>query len=325
LACHTELDGAQEKGRGKKAIGTTKRGIGPTYTDKSARIGIRAGTMKNSDKFIDKVHNLLERKNRLLVQIYGQEPVDIESKVADYQVCAEKLTPYLTNVSLTINQALEAGKQLLCEGAQGTLLDIDHGTYPYVTSSNPTVGGAMTGLGFGPCYVQRVVGVTKAYTTRVGKGPFPTKLENKIGKRIRKTGHEYGATTGRPRDCGWLDAVALRYAVQVNGFTHLAMNKLDILSGLGPIKVAVAYRYQDKIIKHFPIDTTILEACTPKYVQLPGWSEDIRTARTRSDLPQSAQSYIAWVEDFVGVPLMLVGVGPEREEAIFEDKNWLEW
>lgn len=325
LACHTELDGAQEQGRGQQAIGTTKRGIGPAYTDKYARAGIRAGAMRDLDAFADKVRALLESKNRLLTQIYGQSPVDVAAWVARYREYAERLVPYLANVPLLINQALEAGQQVLCEGAQGTLLDIDHGTYPYVTSSNPTVGGALTGLGFGPRYVERVVGVTKAYTTRVGRGPFPTKLEDAVGQQIRDVGHEYGTTTGRPRDCGWLDAVALRYAVQINGLTHLALTKLDVLSGLEHLKVAVAYDYHGERLEHYPPDTDVLEACTPIYEQFPGWAEDLRTVRARRDLPQAAQDYIAWIEDFVGAPVMLIGVGPEREEAIIEVAEWAHW
>ncbi len=325
FACHRALDGAQEQGRGAQAIGTTRRGIGPTYTDKAARVGIRAGAMRDLDAFAEAVRALLHSKNRWLTQIYGQAPVDVEANVAAYCAYAERLAPYLDNVALRINQALEAGQQVLCEGAQGTLLDIDHGTYPYVTSSNPTVGGALTGLGFGPRYVQRVVGVTKAYTTRVGRGPFPTKLENAVGQRIRDVGHEYGTTTGRARDCGWLDAVALRYAVQINGFTHLALTKLDVLSGLEHLKVAVAYDYRGTRMAHFPPDASVLADCASQYERFPGWAEDIRAIRARRDLPQAAQDYLAWLEDFVGVPVMLIGVGPEREEAIIEAPDWRAW
>jgi adenylosuccinate synthase len=320
LPYHITLDGAQEAGRGEEAIGTTKRGIGPAYTDKSARVGLRAGAMHDPEAFSEQVYRAVEDKNTLLTAVYGQSPLDAETVAAEFHDYARRLAPYLADVSLIVNQALEKGQHLLCEGAQGALLDLDHGTYPFVTSSAPTAGGALTGLGFGPRHVERVIGVAKAYTTRVGAGPFVTELLDETGDRLRGTGanpwDEFGTTTGRPRRCGWLDVLILRYAARVNGLTHVALTKLDILSGFERIKVAIAYDYQAKQLDHLPLDAEVLAACQPIYEELPGWSEDIQDAQTLDDLPAAARAYVRRIEELVGVPGTLISVGPGREQTI---------
>ena len=320
LPFHIALDGAREAVRGKEAIGTTKRGIGPAYADKSARVGLRAGAMRDPEGFSEKVYQAVEDKNAILTKVYGQAPLDAKIIAAEFHDYARRLAPYLTNVSLTVNQALEVNKRLLCEGAQGTMLDLDHGTYPFVTSSSPSVGGALTGLGFGPQHVDRVVGLVKAFTTRVGAGPFVTELLDETGDRLRGTGadpwDEFGTTTGRPRRCGWLDTVILHHATRVNGLTHLALTKLDILSQFETIKIAVAYDYQGQRLEHLPLDVEVLADCRPIYESMPGWLEDIRSARTKDDLPASARRYVERIEELVGVPISLIGVGPGREQTI---------
>jgi adenylosuccinate synthase len=317
---HIALDGAQESSRGRDAIGTTKRGIGPAYSDKTARVGLRAGAMRDPEGFSEKVYQAVEDKNVILTQIFKDTALDPKAVAAEFHDYARRLAPYLADVSLIVHEALNSGKSVLCEGAQGTLLDLDHGTYPFVTSSSPTVGGALTGLGFGPRHVERVVGLVKAYTTRVGAGPFVTELLGETGAQLRGTGadpwDEFGTTTGRPRRCGWLDAVLLRYAARVNGLTHMALTKLDILSGFETIKIAVAYDYQGDRLEHLPLNGEVLAACQPIYEELPGWSEDIRSARALEDLPTAARRYVERIEELVGVPILLVGVGPGREETI---------
>jgi adenylosuccinate synthase len=320
LPYHIALDGAQEAGRGQEAIGTTQRGIGPAYTDKSARVGLRAGSMRDPEGFAEKVFRAVEDKNRILTQVYDQSPLDAKAVAAEFHDYARRLAPYLADVSLIVDQALKKGQRLLCEGAQGTLLDLDHGTYPYVTSSAPTAGGALTGLGFGPHHVERVIGVAKAYTTRVGAGPFLTELLDETGDRLRGTGDrpwdEFGTTTGRPRRCGWLDAVILRYSARVNGLTHLALTKLDILSGFEKINIAIAYDYRGQRLENLPVDADILTGCRPVYEELPGWPEDIWDARTVDDLPTAARDYVERIKELVNVPVMLIGVGPGREQTI---------
>jgi adenylosuccinate synthase len=317
---HIALDGALESSRGEEAIGTTRRGIGPAYTDKSARVGLRAGLMSDPEGFAETVFQAVEDKNTTLTRVYGQEPLDAKAIAAEFHDYARRLAPHLADVSLIVNQSLDTNQSLLCEGAQGTLLDLDHGTYPFVTSSAPTAGGALTGLGFGPRHVDRVIGLVKAFTTRVGAGPFVTELLGKTGDRLRGTGadpwDEFGTTTGRPRRCGWLDAVILRYAARVNGLTHLAVTKLDILTGFETVKIAIAYDYQGERLEHMPLDSKSMANCQPIYEELPGWSEDIRGARSLNDLPAAARRYVELVEELVSVPILLVGVGPGREETI---------
>ncbi len=317
---HIALDGALESSRGEEAIGTTRRGIGPAYTDKSARVGLRAGLMSDPEGFAETVFQAVEDKNTTLTRVYGQEPLDAKAIAAEFHDYARRLAPHLADVSLIVNQSLDMNQSVLCEGAQGTLLDLDHGTYPFVTSSAPTAGGALTGLGFGPRHVDRVIGLVKAFTTRVGAGPFVTELLGKTGERLRGTGadpwDEFGTTTGRPRRCGWLDAVLLRYAARVNGLTHLAVTKLDILTGFETVKIAVAYDHQGERLEHMPLDRKAMANCQAIYEELPGWSEDIRGARSLDDLPAAARRYVELVEELVGVPILLVGVGPGREETI---------
>ncbi len=315
LPTHRALDGASELRRGKQALGTTRRGIGPTYADKARRIGLRAGQMRAPDAFAAQVRARATAHNERLIN-FGLEPQLVGPLVAQLQEAARQLAPYLVDGATVIGEALAAGKRVLCEGAQGTLLDLDHGTYPFVTSSSPIAGGALTGLGFGPGAVERVIGVAKAYTTRVGAGPFPTELLGETGERLRQVGHEYGVTTGRPRRCGWLDAVILRYAAQVNGLTEIALTKLDILSGLPTLQIAVAYEVDGERLEHFPAEwgNEVLARCAPVYEELPGWETDLRAIRRREELPPEARAYIARVEELTGVHVTFTGVGPERAE-----------
>ncbi len=318
LSTHRVLDGARESSRGRKAIGTTKRGIGPTYADKAARVGLRAGDMVDPEQFAERVRGLVRIHNRRLCEQYDMEPLSADQVAAEYRAYARRLAPHLTDGSALVGEMLAGGATVLCEGAQGLLLDVDHGTYPYVTSSSTVAGGALTGLGFGPRHVSRVVGVGKAYTTRVGGGPFPTELLGEVGERIREVGGEYGTTTGRPRRCGWLDLVILRYAARINGLDELALTKLDVLSGLERLKVAVAYERDGERTEYFPAEFGVeaLGRWKPVYEELPGWAEDITGVRSRENLPLAAQEYVALIEARVGVPVTLIGVGPEREQAI---------
>lgn len=313
---HLALDGAAERARGGASIGTTRRGIGPAYMDKAARTGLLAGEMRDPGTFAAKVKAALERANAILSGQYGLEPVDTEGLAQACGDAAARLAPYVTDTTTLLHDLLDAGQRLLCEGAQGTLLDLDHGHYPYVTSSSATVGGALTGLGIAPQHITRVVGVAKAYSTRVGNGPFPTELFDATGEHLRAAGHEYGTTTGRPRRCGWLDAVALRYAARVNGFTELVVTKLDVLSGLDTLQIAVAYERDGERTTALPVFTPDFERVRPVYETLPGWAEDISAARRFDDLPPNARRYIRRIEELSGVPVSLVSVGPEREQAV---------
>jgi len=323
LPTHRALDGAREDARGHSAIGTTRRGIGPAYADKAARVNLRAGDMMNPEQFADHVVDGVRAHNRRLEERYGvSETISPEEAAAEYCEYARRLAPHLVDGTVLVGEALEAGKTVLCEGAQGLLLDLDHGSYPYVTSSSVIAGGALTGLGFGPRDVSRVVGVAKAYTTRVGAGPFPTELLDETGDRLRGTGDnpwdEYGTTTGRPRRCGWLDLVILRYAVRINGLDELMLVKLDVLSGLEQLKVAVAYERDGERIEHFPAEFGLeaLAEWRPVYETVPGWTEDIMDVRKMSDLPPSAQGYVALIEEQVGVPVTSISVGPERNQVV---------
>ena len=319
LPSHQALDGARDAARGKGAIGTTRRGIGPTYASKAARLGLRAGDMVEPERFAERVIETMEAHNRQLVDL-GADPVPWDQVAADYCAYAQRLGPHLVDGSVVVGEALTAGKTVLCEGAQGLLLDLDHGTYPYVTSSSTVAGGASTGLGFGPQHISRVIGVAKAYTTRVGQGPFPTELLDQVGSRIREVGNEYGTTTGRPRRCGWLDVVILRYAARINGLDELALTKLDVLSGLKELKVATAYQRAGERVDHFPAEFGVewLAQWRPIYEELPGWEDVISGVRRREDLPQAAQGYVARIEELTGIPVTFTGVGPQREQAITE-------
>ena len=320
---HQALEAAKEAARGKDKIDTTGRGIGPTYASKAARDGIRAESMRQPEAFGEQVRLMIESSNRILTEVYGQEPLDAAEIAQRYQAAASELAPYLVNVVSYVNTALQNGEHILAEGGQATLLDIDHGNYPYVTSSNPTVGGALVGLGFGPKHVERVVGIAKAYCTRVGTGPFPTEQDNEIGMTMRGDGSQpwddFGTTTGRPRRCGWMDLVALRYAVAVNGLTDLALMKLDILSRFDEIKVAVAYEIDGQRTEEFPVDQILLERAQPIYETLSGWKSDIMSVTTYNALPDAARHYVEWLEAQAGVPISMVSVGPGREQTLLRD------
>jgi adenylosuccinate synthase len=316
LPYHVALDGAEERGLGQKKLGTTQRGIGPVYSDKASRIGIRAGETLDLDRFVGRLREQIESKNAWLQKIYGLPALDGEAIVTDYVGYAKRIAPLVGDASLIVNRALDAGELVLCEGAQGTLLDLDHGTYPFVTSSSPVAGGACTGLGIGPTRISRVIGISKAYTTRVGTGPFPTELLDQIGDRLTEVGHEYGTTTGRRRRTGWLDAVILRYAARVNGLTEFALTKLDVLSGLDPLRLCVAYAYRGERLIDFPADGATLAECQPIYEELPGWSDDIGAARALDQLPAAARRYVERIEALSQTPIRLISVGPERDQSI---------
>lgn len=317
---HRALDRAQEQSRGKGSIGTTGRGIGPAYTDKAARTGLRMIDILDEQAFAGKLRAHVQGINRYLTGLYNAEPVDEQKVLDQYLPYARTLAPYVGDVSTLVADALRRGARVLAEGAQGTLLDIDLGTYPFVTSSSPVASGALVGLGIGPLHVDRVLGVVKAFQTRVGSGPFPTELEGDAAVRLRGTGSnpwdEFGTTTGRPRRVGWLDLVLLRYAARVNGLTGLVMTKLDILSGMPALKVCTAYRFQGKEYRDLPFQATDLGQCEPVFEEMPGWQEDVSTARTWDQLPAAAQAYIQKVAAEVGVPIHSVSVGAERDQAV---------
>jgi adenylosuccinate synthase len=319
---HIALDKARELERGNEAIGTTLRGIGPAYTDKARRTGLRAGHFADKEALADAVYEHIVESNKTLQNLYQMEPLDAEKIAAEFTGYADRLAPHLCNVDLVIEKAIEEGKPVLAEGAQGTLLDIDHGTYPFVTSSAPTAGGALTGLGIGPKHVDRIVGVAKAFTTRVGGGPFPTELDGDAASRLRGTGEnpwdEYGTTTGRPRRVGWLDLVILYHARRVNSLTEFVVTKLDILSGFDEIPVCVAYEFDGERIKHIPADLDQLGRCRPVYETVPGWQEDIMQARRLSDLPANARRYVDFIAEKTGVPVSYISVGPAREQFIVQ-------
>jgi adenylosuccinate synthase len=313
---HRKLDAAIERYLGENRIGTTKRGIGPAYTDKFARVGIRVQDLFDPKILRKKVEVALEEKNKILPRIYNTLPMDPDEIIDEYGVYAERLRPHVADTSLLLWEGLQSGKVVLFEGAQGTLLDIDHGTYPFVTSSNPTAGGAAVGSGIGPRAIDEVIGVAKAYISRVGTGPFPTELNDEIGDRMIELGGEYGTVTGRRRRCGWLDLVALRYAHRVNSLTSLFLTKLDILSAFDTIKVATAYVSDGERYDHFPSQQSVLYHCEPVYDELDGWREDITGVRRYGDLPSAARAYIEYVQESVGVPVGWVSVGPERSQLI---------
>ena len=316
LPYHVALDQAREAARGKDKIGTTGRGIGPAYEDKVARRGLRLGDMFYPERFANKLKEVMEYHNFALTQYYKVDAVDYDTVLAESMAMAEQLKPMVANVSELLHQYRERGQNILFEGAQGSLLDIDHGTYPFVTSSNTTAGGAATGSGVGPLYLDYVLGITKAYTTRVGSGPFPTELFDEVGAYLAKQGHEFGATTGRPRRCGWFDAVALRHAVQVNSVSGLCLTKLDVLDGLENVKICVAYKDADGNDANAPVDAEDYEALRPVYEQMPGWSESTIGAQSIDALPQAARNYIKRLEDLVGAPIDIVSTGPDRSQTI---------
>ena len=315
LPVHVALDVAREAARGNKKIGTTGRGIGPAYEDKVSRRGLRVGDLLDKAQFAEKLKELLEYHNFMLVNYYKADAVDFDTILAETLEQAEKIKPLICDVTATLHDAREAGENILFEGAQGTLLDIDLGTYPYVTSSNTTAGGAATGSGVGPLYLDYVLGITKAYTTRVGSGPFPTELFDDVGEHLGVKGHEFGATTGRERRCGWFDAIAVKHAVHINSVTGICLTKLDVLDGLDVIKVCIAYELPDGTqIKH--ADVALFDKVKPVYVELPGWTENTFGTQSLDQLPKNALDYIAFIEEQIGVPADIVSTGPDRNETI---------
>ncbi len=317
LPYHASLDQAREKERGKTAIGTTGRGIGPAYEDKIARRGLRLGEMFNEKTFEQKLKNIMEYHNFVLVNYFKTEALDFQQVYDEALIHAAQLKDLLCDVPGELQKYRHNGDNILFEGAQGTLLDIDHGTYPYVTSSNTTAGGTATGSGFGPLYLDYVLGITKAYTTRVGSGPFPTELKCEIGKHLGEKGHEFGATTGRARRCGWFDAVALRRAVYINSLSGLCLTKLDVLDGLEEVKICNAYKNrQGELITSLPDEIEVFDEITPVYESMPGWKESTIGAKNLAQLPQAARNYIKRLEEVVGVSIDIISTGPDREETI---------
>jgi len=316
---HRDLDGANEHRLGANEIGTTRRGIGPAYQDKASRLGLRTQDLFDRSIFREKVATALEENNDILAKVYGLPTYTVDEIADEYLAYGQRLKAHVAEVSPLLNDALEAGKWVLFEGAQGTLLDIDHGTYPFVTSSNPTAGGACVGAGVGPTRIDRVLGIAKAYLTRVGSGPFPTELFDADGARLIEAGHEYGTTTGRQRRAGWYDAPVVRYAVQVNGLTDLAITKLDVLSCCKTIKVCVAYEHRGVRYTTVPGHQSAFHHATPVYEELDGWQTDISGCRTFEELPQAARDYIGYLEELAGVPVSIIAVGPDREQTIMRD------
>lgn len=312
---HLILDELEELRKGEDKIGTTRKGIGPCYMDKAARNGIRMADLMDRAVFERKLRTIGAEKNKLIEQVYGGSPIDIEATIREYLEYAEVLRPYVTDTSVVLNDMIDQGKRVLFEGAQGVMLDIDHGTYPYVTSSNPSAGGVCIGSGVGPTKINQVIGVAKAYTSRVGDGPFPTELKDAVGDRIREVGNEYGTTTGRPRRVGWFDSVVVRHARRVSGITGLSLNSIDVLTGLPVVKICTAYRYKGELIDEYPASLEVLNKCEAVYEELPGWDEDISGAKTLSDLPVNARRYVERVSELTGIPIAIFSVGRRREQT----------
>lgn len=313
---HRKLDACEEKRRGDGKIGTTGRGIGPAYMDKAARVGIRMADLIDPEEFAPKLKNILEYKNELLRKFYDEEGFDYGEIYKKYTEYGKKLAGYVADVSLLIDDGIKKGQHILFEGAQGTLLDLDHGTYPFVTSSHPVAAGACLGAGLGPTRISKVVAVAKAYITRVGEGPFPTELKDDLGDYLRQRGHEFGTTTGRPRRCGWYDGVVARYATRINGLDCLAITKLDVLTGLDKLFLCTGYSYRGELLTEFPATLKVLAQCQPVYEEMPGWQEDITTVRNYSELPENARAYLERISQVSGVPIAIVGVGPGREQTL---------
>ncbi len=317
LPFHIALDAAREKARGSKAIGTTGRGIGPAYEDKVARRGLRVGDLFNPEQFATKLKELVEYHNFALVNYYKAEPIDYQKTLDEVMAVADLIKAMVVDVATTLDEARTAGQSILFEGAQGTLLDIDHGTYPYVTSSNTTVGGVATGCGFGPLYLDYVLGIVKAYTTRVGSGPFPTELDCEVGQHLGVKGHEFGATTGRKRRTGWFDAVAMKRATQINSITGFCLTKLDVLDGLETVKICKAYQMEDGSVQSVPpMAAEGYEKVQPVYEEMPGWSENTFGVTEYDKLPENARNFIKRIEEITGVPVDIVSTGPDRSETM---------
>lgn len=316
LPYHIALDQAREKARGKSAIGTTGRGIGPAYEDKIARRAIRFGDLLYPKRFADKLKELLDFHNFVLTNYFKVEAIDFQKTYDDTMEMAQKITPLAADVTAKLFALQQLGKSILFEGAQGTLLDVDHGTYPYVTSSNTTAGAAAIGTGIGPRYIDYILGITKSYTTRVGGGPFPTELDDDIGKFLAKKGHEFGAVTGRPRRCGWFDAVAMKRSAIINSLTGLCITKLDVLDGLQELKICVNYSHGGQNLDTPPIDAELLEECQPLYETMPGWQDSTVGIKNYQDLPANAKAYLDRLQELVGVPIAMISTGPDRQETI---------
>ncbi|MFO8011343.1 MAG: adenylosuccinate synthase [Dehalococcoidia bacterium] len=313
---HFLLDELEESARGNKAIGTTKQGIGPAYMDKAARMGLRVGELVDKDVFRKRLHNILHYKNQIITRVFEAEPLSPDEICEEYFHYADRLEPYISETHIVINEALQRGEHVVLEGAQGTMLDIDFGTYPYVTSSPPTAWGACLGTGLSPARVGKIVGVFKAYTTRVGAGPFPTELTDQLGEEIRTRGNEYGTTTGRPRRCGWFDAVAARFSSDLNGFTGVAITKFDILDTCPTVRICTGYKVDERVLHSPPANLGLLERCTPTYEDMPGWMTTTSNVRKYEDLPPEAQKYITRIGEILGCPVDLVSVGANREQSI---------
>lgn len=314
---HKKIDEIEDR---TKKIGTTKRGIGPAYADKISRVGFRICDLLHEEYFREKFTTEVQRKNELLENLYNEPGFNADEMIDQLMTQISELKQYIDDTGFLVHSTLKAGNKVLFEGAQGTLLDIDHGTYPYVTSSYPTAGGACVGSGIGPTEMGRVIGVAKAYTTRVGEGPFPTELLDATGELFRQRGAEFGTTTGRPRRCGWLDAVILRYAARINGLTDLAITKLDVLDSFSTVKICIAYRYKGELLYEFPDNNAVLQECVPEYIEMPGWNQDISKITEFQDLPAATRQYIAKIEDLCGVKQSLISVGPKRSQTIVSNR-----
>lgn len=313
---HVLLDRLSEAAKGNSALGTTGKGVGPAYTDKAARTGIRAADLLDLEALLPRLETSLDHANALITKVYGGEPLTLEEVFDRCRVWAEKLAPFIVPAEDAVRDALEAGRKVLLEGAQGALLDLDHGTYPYVTSSNPTVGGACVGLGMPPRYISGIVGVFKAYCTRVGSGPFPTELHDQVGDTIRQRAQEFGTTTGRPRRVGWFDAVAARYSARVNGYTSAVLTRLDVLDGFHPVKICTGYELDGQVTEQFPGGAAALERCRPIYEEHPGWDAPTASVTRLEDLPSEARSYVRRLEELIGCPIDVISTGPHRDETI---------
>ena len=322
LPYHIELDRLQEESKGENKIGTTIKGIGPAYMDKAARVGIRIADLLDREVFAERLRINLEEKNRQFTKLYDAEALSFDDIFEEYYEYGQQIKQYVTDTSVILNDALDNGKRVLFEGAQGVMLDIDQGTYPFVTSSNPVAGGVTIGSGVGPSKIDKVVGVCKAYTSRVGDGPFPTELFDEVGDRIREVGHEYGTTTGRPRRVGWFDSVVMRHSRRVSGITNLSLNSIDVLSGLDTVKICVAYDLDGERIDHYPASLEQLKRCKPIYEELPGWSEDITGVRHLDELPENARNYVRRVGELVGVRISTFSVGPDRDQTNILESVW---
>jgi adenylosuccinate synthase len=319
LPYHKVIDTLSEEEKGKDKIGTTKKGIGPCYMDKVERSGIRICDFIDPSVFKEKLKKQIENKNKIITAIYGGEALDFETVYNEYSQYAEVIETYVDDTTVIVNDAVESNEKVLFEGAQGSLLDIDLGTYPFVTSSHPTAGGFAVGTGIGPNKIESVLGIVKAYTTRVGKGPFVTELFDETGNDIREAGHEFGTTTGRPRRCGWLDTVLVNYSKRINGMTTMSLMLLDVLTGFDTLKICTGYQYRDEVITNYPASLKVLSECTPIYEALPGWSEDITQVEKYEDLPENAKKYVKRIETLIGLPISMVSVGPKRKQTIIRE------